>query len=417
MEYFEISGGKKMFGSVELVGAKNSVLPLLAASLLTDDEVILRNCPYISDVDMMVELLRSLGRNCLRDGRSIISYGKIRDPYVSDEYAEKMRASIFLLAPILSRCGRVVSAYPGGCKIGKRKIDLHIDNLKKMGTKIDEGDEYMLCHAKRLQGAKIDLKYPSVGATETLIMAAVLADGETEISNVALEPEINDLISMLRLMGADIEEIAERRLRITGVDSLSGVVFEPCPDRIVGGTLMAACAMLGGELEIRNFPYELSKSYSQALRSETLKITERYGIVKMDGLGMPVGLGEIETKPYPGFPTDLQAQFMALATVCDGRTVIKENVFENRFLTASQLKLMGAMIDIAGNLAIIDGVANLNGTTVKASDLRGGAALTMAGAFAAGKTRVYGVELIDRGYERLDETLAELGIPVLRKSD
>ncbi|MGN0795566.1 MAG: UDP-N-acetylglucosamine 1-carboxyvinyltransferase [Christensenellales bacterium] len=417
MEYFEISGGKKIFGSVELVGAKNSVLPLLAASLLTDDEVILRNCPFISDVDLMIELLRSLGRNCFRDGRSIISYGKIRDPYVSATYAEKMRASIFLLAPIIARCGRAVSAYPGGCKIGERKINLHIDNLKKMDVKIDEGDEYMICYAKKLKGTNIKLSYPSVGATEALIMAAVTAEGVTVIENVALEPEINDLISMLRLMGAEIEETAERRLQITGVERLSGVVFEPCPDRIVGGTLMTACAMLGGELEIRNFPDELSKSYSKLLRSETLKITEKYGIVKMEGLGMPVGLGEIETKPYPGFPTDLQAQIMALATVCDGKTIIKENVFENRFMTASQLKLMGAKIDVTGNCAIIDGVHNLNGTVVRASDLRGGAALTMAGAFARGKTRVYGTELIDRGYEKLDETFSALGIPVNRRSD
>lgn len=416
MEYFEISGGKKLFGSVELVGAKNSVLPLVAASILTSDEIILRNCPFISDVDAMVDLCRSIGRNCVREGRSIITYGSVRDPYVSTEYATKMRASIFLLAPILASCKRVVSAYPGGCKIGKRKIDLHLKALKKMGANIDEGDSYLVCHATKLKGAKIRLKYPSVGATETIIMAAVTAEGITELENAAIEPEIGDLVSMLRLMGANIEETGERKFKIVGVEKLSGAVFEPCPDRIVGGTLMAACAMLGGKLEIRNFPYELSKDYARLLRSDTLLITEKYGIVTMDGLGMPHGLGKIETRPYPSFPTDLQAQFMALASVCDGRTIIEENVFENRFLTAYELMKMGAKINVDKNCAVIDGVQNLFGADVVASDLRGGAALTMAGAFASGKTKVYGVELIDRGYERLDETFASLGIPIVRKS-
>ena len=415
MEYFEIDGGRKLFGSVRLSGAKNAVLPLLAASLLTDEKVVFHDCPRIADVDIMIDLIRSLGVKCYRDDRTVIKEGSVSEPVISKYYAAKMRASIFLLAPLLAKCKRVVTSYPGGCDIGNRKINLHIENLKKMGASFVEKGCSISGRAQRLYGKDLALSFPSVGATETLVMASVLADGVTIIENVAREPEIDDLVDFLNSLGAKIFKLNESTLKIEGVKSLKGGVWTPVPDRIVGGTLMAFLASCGGELEISNFPERLSHGFTSLLACDTCEITERYNVVKMEGLGQPVSFGNLVTSPYPGFATDMQAQILAVSCVADGRTAVEESIFENRFLIAPELAKMGADIVVTGREAVVNGVESLSGADVFAKDLRGGAGLCIAACQAAGKSRVYGVDFIDRGYENLDETLFSLGVRIKRK--
>lgn len=425
MSKFEIVGGNRLSGCVKLKGAKNSVLPLLSASLLTDEEVTICDCPDILDVDNMLKIIKSLGVNVTKSEGKIKTSGQINNTVIPDRLAREMRSSIFLLGTMLGAKGKARTAFPGGCAIGERPIDLHIKGLKQLGAAVIETDTHIDCYlppvysgtavsSRRMHGADISLPKVSVGATENLVMAAVLAKGTTILRNVAREPEIVDLVRLLNVMGARIRGEGSSVLEITGVKRLHGAMYTPIPDRIVAGTLLVAVAMCGGEVQLVNCDAKHIESVSSKLINSSCHISSKYGITSIESEGRPKAICEIVTAPYPEFPTDMQAQFVSMLSFADGASLVSEKVFENRFGYTDELKKMGADIEIIHDLAVVKGKESLNGTTVTATDLRGGSALVLAGLKADGKTLVDGVRHIDRGYEKFEKILASLGADIKR---
>jgi len=414
MEKILITGGKKLSGMVKISGSKNASLPILVAALLTDEDCMVKNVPHLQDVETILALLRILGKRISHHNKRI----KISSTYRLDseapyELVKKMRASILVMGPLLGRLGRVRASLPGGCAIGARPINLHLRGFRKLGAKVSLERGYVQLDAPRLHGANIYLDFPSVGATENLMMAATRAKGRTVIENAASEPEIQDLASFLNKMGAKIKGTGTNIIEIEGVNALSGTVHEVIPDRIETGTFMVAAAVTGGNVAIRGADPGHLEAVITKLREAGAKITLNNREIRVTS-GKNLKATDIETIPYPGFPTDMQAQWMVLMSLTKGTSIITETVFENRFLHVGELQRMGSSIQVKGNSAIVKGVPKLSGAPVMATDLRASAALILAALAAEGKTEIFGVNHLDRGYEDIEKKLKRLGARIKR---
>ncbi|WP_352404251.1 UDP-N-acetylglucosamine 1-carboxyvinyltransferase [Sporanaerobacter acetigenes] len=402
-------------GTVRISGAKNSALPILAASLLGTEDIVLEDVPNLKDVDVFCEVLSLLGADVEKYGGGKIKINsanmdKYETPY---ELMSKMRASFLVMGPLLTRLGKAKTSLPGGCAIGTRPIDLHLKGFKALGAEIDVDHGYVGAFGDKLKGDRIYLDFPSVGATENVMMAAVLAEGETTIDNAAMEPEIVDLANFLNKMGADISGAGTSSIRIRGVEKLGGATHSIIPDRIEAGTFMVASAITGGDIIIENVIPSHIKPAIAKLREIGCEIWENGDKIRVIGTADRKAV-DIKTLPYPGFPTDMQAQFMSLMSVTEGTSVIIETVFENRFMHVDELKRMGANIKIDGRSAIVQGVNSLTSAPVKATDLRAGAALILAGLVADGKTTIDNIYHIDRGYDGIENKLSKLGAKIYR---
>ncbi len=414
MEKFVIKGGAKLFGEVGIQSAKNAVLPLLAASVLTEERVEIGRCPRIADVLNMVGILGELGCETHFDGDTLcIDGADAANHEIPAALAKELRSSVFMLGSVVSRFGRARIAYPGGCDIGLRPIDLHLNGLRRLGVSVTEDGGYIDCTCSRLRGAEVLLDFPSVGATENLLLAAAKAEGTTVIRNAAKEPEIVDLQNFINRMGGRIRGAGTAVIVVEGVKKLHGTEYTPISDRIEAGTFLIACAMCGGGIAVKNTEPENIASLLHKLREISCKIRAENDKIYIE-CGKRLSPKIVETSPYPGFPTDLQAPMTALACVCEGATVIVENLFETRFKHVPELIRMGADITVRGRSALIRGVPRLRGADVFASDLRGGAALTLAAISAEGESVVTDLRFIDRGYSSFEYKLRALGARIRR---
>jgi UDP-N-acetylglucosamine 1-carboxyvinyltransferase len=411
---FIITGGNPLRGEVRVGGAKNSVLKLMAASLLTPDECLLRNVPRITDVEIMVEVLMRLGAEVEWEGDGLrIRSGEFPSREAPYQLVRRMRASIIVLGPLVARWGEASVAIPGGCNIGSRKIDMHLKGLAELGAEISSEHGYVHARAPRLKGTHIILDFPSVGATENLIMAAVGAEGRTTIENAAREPEIQDLVAFLKSMGAAIEGAGTPVIEVTGPSQLKGAEHVAIGDRIEAGTLAVAAAVTAGEVAIQGIDPAYLGLPLEKLREAGVEVEEEKDHLLVRG-GGGYGPVDLATLPFPGFPTDLQPQMMVLLSLATGTSVITENVFESRFMFVDELNRMGCDINIEGHHAIVKGVGALSGAEVCAPDLRAGAALVLAGLAAEGETHLLDVHHIDRGYQDLEVKLSHLGAEINR---
>lgn len=414
MEKYIIEGGRPLCGEVEIQSAKNAVLPLLAAAVLTEQKVVIHRCPRITDVLNMVQILCELGFKTRFEGEELeIDGADAANHEIPAALAKEMRSSVFMLGSVIARFGKARIAYPGGCDIGLRPIDLHLNGLRRLGVSIDEDGGYIDCKCDELCGTEIVLDCPSVGATENIMLAAVKAKGRTVIRNAAKEPEIVDLAGFLNRMGAKVKGAGGAVISVEGVAKLNGVEYTPISDRIEAGTFLIASAMCGGELLLRNTDSDNLASLIHKLCEISCKIhAEDDKIYIQSERRLSPKL--VETSPYPGFPTDLQAQMTALACICEGATVIVENLFETRFKHIPELIRMGADITVRGRSAFIRGVPTLKGADVFAGDLRGGAALTLAAISAEGLSTVSDLSHIDRGYSGFEYKLRGIGARIRR---
>jgi UDP-N-acetylglucosamine 1-carboxyvinyltransferase len=415
LDSYHIKGGKILEGEHQLKGAKNAVLPILAATIISGGTSIIENCPDLSDVRTMMAILREMGCKVVWKGKSILVDSSSVDTFIiPQKLMKEIRSSVFMMGPTLARCGQVSLSNPGGCAIGQRPIDIHLSALKRLGVEIKERDGFLECKAKRLIGAVIPLEFPSVGATENAMMAAVIAEGETQILNAAKEPEIVDLQNYLRSCGAEITGAGTDEIVVKGKKPLHETNYKVIPDRIEGGTILAAVAATGGKVLLGNAVPSHMKSILEKLIEAGCEVVVNGDTIFLDAPSRLSAVKDIETLPYPGFPTDMQSQFVALMTRAEGSTCITETIFENRFKHVEELIKMGAQIVVDGKTAIITGVKGLHGARVIAKDLRGGASLVMAGLMAEGNTIVENVCHIDRGYDRFETTLNRLGASVTR---
>lgn len=423
MDKILITGGAPLRGTIPISGAKNAALPILAASLLTDQPIYLSNLPNLTDIQSMAVLLRQLGveldgfnEQCRpQDGTVSLSSHSLNSTLAPYDLVRKMRASVVVLGPLLARHGQAKVSLPGGCAIGTRPIDLHLMGLKTLGANIEVADGYVLATAPQgLQGGQILFPKVSVGATENLVMAATLSHGETELINAAREPEVVDLCHCLQSMGAKIEGIGSDHLYIQGVTDLHGTEHRILPDRIETGTYAIAAAITGGDIELTHTSADLLAAFINTLQNAGVSITETstgFRVARNNGALRGV---DVITEPYPGFPTDLQAQMMALMCVAEGASLLTEAVFENRFMHAPELSRMGADINVHQASAIVRGVKQLTGAPVMATDLRASVALILAGLAAKGVTTVNRIYHLDRGYERLEQKLIACGAQIER---
>lgn len=412
-----ISGGSKLEGEIESQGAKNSVLPILAATILNGGKNVIYNCPELRDVRITVEVLKSLGCSVKREGKVLmVDSGNISEFTIPDDLMRQMRSSIIFLGAILARFGRAVVSLPGGCEIGNRPIDLHIKALKMLGVEITEAHGYIDCKAEKTHGENIHLDFPSVGATENIMLAACMAEGTTVITNAAREPEIVDLENFLNKMGARISGAGSDVIIIEGVKKLYAVEHTIIPDRIAGATYLLAGAITGGNIILRNTNSEHMGAILSALKEMGCKIySEKNRVILTVPVKRLQSAGKLLTMPYPGFPTDIQSPFMALASVAEGTGIFVENIFENRYQHVEELVRMGADIRVDGRVAVVCGVAHLSGAKVVAKELRGGAALVLAGLSAEGVTEIDNVKYIDRGYEEIEKYLSVCGANIRRE--
>ena len=415
MEKLLITGGKPLTGEVKISGAKNSVLPILAASLLTGEEVIIGNVPHLQDVTTTISLLTEMGAKISIDEKMKVSIdaSSVNKFYAPYEMVKTMRASILVLGPLLANFGEAKVSLPGGCAIGSRPVNLHIEGLKAMGANIKVLDGYIIAKAKKLKGAKISFSTATVTGTENIMMAAVLASGKTVIKNAAKEPEIIDLANCLRLMGAKIEGDGSSIIIINGVNKLKGCNYDVLPDRIETATFLVAAAITRGKLTLTHTRPDTIKIVIDKLRKAGARISIKNDIIILEAKSQLDAIN-ITTNPYPDFPTDMQAQFIALNAISKGKSRVVESVFENRFMHVQELIRMGADIDINGNTAIINGVKGLTGAPVMATDLRASASLILAGLVAKGETIVDRIYHIDRGYECIEEKLTKIGASIKR---
>ncbi|GAB4432134.1 MAG: UDP-N-acetylglucosamine 1-carboxyvinyltransferase [bacterium] len=418
MDKFIIKGGYRLTGEVTISGAKNSALPLMAATLLASGDCVLEGIPNLQDINTMQKLMISLGSEVSRDRKGLMTINseKVKNCEAPYDLVRTMRASVLVLGPLVARIGKAKISLPGGCAIGDRPINLHIDALRKMGAKVEQSHGYVTASAKRLKGTKIYFDIPTVTGTENVIMAATLAKGETIIENAAKEPEIVDLVCFLRKMGAKIEGEGSSVIKVTGVDELKPANHRVIPDRIEAGSFMIAAAATAGNVLIKNCQIEHLEALEQKLIEAGVTINREKDGVRVVGK-REIKSVDITTMPYPGFPTDLQAQFMALMCTAKGLSVIRETIFENRFIHVSELKRMGADITIKDRNAIVKGVEDLTGAPVMVSDLRAGAALVIAGLMASGETEVLRIYHLDRGYESMEKKLEKLGAKIKRVKD
>ena len=417
MNALRIYGGRRLTGEWRVHSAKNAVLPIMAASILTGEATRLEGCPELVDVAYMADILRTLGcRIHSGDGALTIDPQGLNRHEMPDALAKKIRSSIFLLGSILARFRKATVTFPGGCEIGLRPIDLHLSGLRQLGVDVREEGGLIRCDGRHMRAGTVHFDYPSVGATENVMMAAVLLKGRTVLSNVAREPEIVDLQSLLNAMGARISGAGTHTVTVEGVERLHGVSYQPMPDRIVAGTLLAAAAATGGDVRLTNVPCRDLYAVFSKLREMGCEIDEEESAARLRAPQRLTAFQQLQTQPHPGFPTDMQAQMLALAAMAKGTSVVVENVFENRFAHAGDLNRMGANVLVNGRTAVVQGVDALYGAHVTARDLRGGAALVIAGLAALGETLVERAGLIDRGYERLEEMLNALGADIRRES-
>lgn len=415
MERLVIKGGKPLYGSVRVSSAKNAVLPIIVATLLPSTPSTVLDVPDLDDVLTICSVLESLGVKVTKKGDKLIfDANNLNKTEASYELMSRMRASFLIMGPLLSKMGHAKIALPGGCMIGSRPIDLHLKAFEALGAKVTVGNGFVEGYAPNgLKGTTIYLDFPSVGATENILMAAVLAEGRTVIENAAEEPEIVDLVTFLSSMGANIKGAGTNVIRIEGVKELKGISHTVIPDRIEAGTYMIAAAMAGGDVVVENVLTEHLKPLLAKLSEAGVKVIKDIDSVRVISDGN-IGATDIKTMPYPGFPTDLQAQFMALMTISNGTSKITETVFENRFMHVGELRRMGASIQVEGRCATVRGVPFLNGAFVRATDLRAGAALVLAGLAAHGETEIGELHHIDRGYDHLVEKLQGLGAEISR---
>ena len=417
MSKFIIEGGRTLRGEVSVSGAKNAVLPIMAASVMADSPCVLHNVPDLTDTKIMAEILKGLGVKVDRigpDGSSLYIDPRTLNRHVVDELLmRQVRSSVFLMGPLLGKVGKVQVSYPGGCDIGQRPIDLHIKGLKSLGATFTEEHGQIIAERDRWEGVDIHLDIPSVGATENIMMGAALAKGVTVIRNAAKEPEIVDLQGFLNSMGARIRGAGTDVIRVEGVTNLHGCEYTIMPDRIEVGTFMVAAVITSGAIWIENALPEHVQAVTAKLREVGAEITEKDRGLYVKGTGRPKPT-DVKTLPYPGFPTDMQPQMMALLSIAEGTSVITETIFDSRFKQAEELGRMGAKIRTEGRTAIIKGVPRLSGAMVEATDLRSGASLVLAGLSADGVTTVNGIHNLDRGYERLEAKLASLGASIKR---
>ena len=430
MDRLRIQGGRPLNGVIQIGGAKNAALPLMAASLLTDNTLALGNLPHVADIATMIELLVELGVEVSMNGQStdmsranrgsegrllLLSARNLVSGTAPYDLVRKMRASVLVLGPLLARAGRARVSMPGGCAIGPRPVDLHVAGLRRLGAEISLRDGYIEARAPGgLTGAAIMLPKVSVGATENLMMAACLARGETTITNAACEPEVLDLAHCLIKMGACIEGAGTDSVWVSGVDRLGGAKHKVLPDRIETATYAIAAAITGGTLDLIGTRLDLIRAVADKFRAVGIELTIRENGVWVQHVGNRLEAVNIQTRPYPGFPTDMQAQMMALMTVTEGVSIITENIFENRFMHVTELARMGADISVKGNSATVRGVSRLRGAPVMATDLRASVSLLLAGLAAEGETVVNRLYHLDRGYERVEEKLAACGAVVER---
>lgn len=406
-------------GTVRINGAKNSVLPIIAASLLTNGVCNLEGIPYLEDVKVMSQLIENLGCQTIFDSNTNIMNITVGSNIINTapyDLVSKMRASFLTMGPILTKTGYAKIPFPGGCSIGTRPIDLHLKGFVALGAQITLGHGFVEAKAKKLKGAKIYLDFPSVGATENIIMAATMAQGITTIENAATEPEIVDLVTFLNSMGARISGAGTDTVTITGVNGLNATTHSVIPDRIEAGTYMMAASITRGEVLIENIISDHLKPISAKLKEAGVEISEELSSVKVNAKKRTKAI-DIKTLPHPGFPTDMQAQAMSLMSVSEGTSVIIETLFENRFMHVCELNRMGANIKVEGRTAVVDGCEKLTGAQVKATDLRAGASLILAGMIAEGETEIDNVEYIDRGYYKFEENLEKLGANIIRIED
>ena len=417
MEAFVVEGGVALRGEARVDSAKNAVLPILAAAVLTPEEIVLHNVPDITDVGHMAAILTMLGCRVERSGRDMtVDCGGIHSWEMPDQLSKQIRSSIFLLGPILARFRKATVTFPGGCEIGLRPIDLHLSGLRQLGVEISEEGGLIHCDGRNMHAGEVHFDYPSVGATENVMMAAVLLPGTTVIHNPAREPEIADLQAFINAMGGKIRGAGTHYIAVEGVERLHGTAWTPMADRIVAGTLLAAAAITGGEITLTNAPESDMVAVTAKLREMGCRLEERPGWIHLRAPKRLTAFAQLQTQPHPGFPTDMQVQMLALLSTAEGVGVITENVFENRFTHAGDLNRMGAHILCTGRTAVVRGVPELYGAHVTARDLRGGAALVLAGLRARGETLVDHAELIDRGYDHLERQLSRLGGKVRRVS-
>jgi UDP-N-acetylglucosamine 1-carboxyvinyltransferase len=418
MDKFVIRGGSPLLGTVRVSGAKNAALPCMAAALLTDEPVILENIPQVRDIQTTRNLLAAMGAEVelgygRAQHRTTIHCKNLASPEASYELVKTMRASTLVLGPLVARCGRARVSLPGGCAIGQRPIDLHIKGLELLGAKITQEHGYVEATANRLRGAEIVFDRITVTGTEDLLMAATLAEGETILQNAAREPEVADLAALLNKMGAHIEGAGTATIRVKGVSKLKGAKHRIIPDRIEAGTFLIAGALTGGDLNIAACDPTHLDAILAKLKVAGVKTKSNTDSVRVMG-DNPFTASDLSTEEYPGFPTDMQAQFMALATQAEGTSIITENIFENRFMHAQELVRMGANIKIEGRRAVVVGKTQLSAAAVLASDLRASASLVLAALVADGETIIDRVYHIDRGYEKIEEKLKAVGAQIKR---
>jgi UDP-N-acetylglucosamine 1-carboxyvinyltransferase len=416
MDKLIIEGGQPLQGEVRISGSKNAALPIMLACMLVPEQVVLHSIPSLRDIATTMNLLSMLGCETERaDGEIKIRAGRKLHPEAPYDLVRTMRASVLCLGPLLARLGQAKVALPGGCAIGTRPVDLHLRALERMGAIIDIDSGYIHARCDRLHGAHIAFDFPTVGGTENLLMAASLAKGETILENAAREPEVQDLANFLNTCGARIQGHGTSLIQIQGVDALHGCTYTVMPDRIEAGTYMLAAAITNGELTIHNCPV-------QAAEAAIYKLEEMGGQLQIQSNRVHVTGGDLQgvdivTQPFPGFPTDMQAQFMALMCVAQGSGTIQETIFENRFMHAMELMRLGARIRISGDTAVIRGGRTLRGATLMASDLRASASLVLAGLAAQGRTEVRRIYHLDRGYEQMEEKLAQAGARIWREKE
>lgn len=419
MDIIRITGSKKLEGEVQLQGSKNSALPILAACVSVNGISVIHNCPSLTDVDAAVKILEYLGcRVTRRESALVIDSGDVKRSDIPQHLMHEMRSSIVFLAPLLSRFGSACVSTPGGCEIGLRPIDLHLNAMRKMGVVIEEESGILSCSCPNgLSGAKIVLSFPSVGATENIMIAAATAKGTTVLVNAAREPEIRDLAVYLNSCGAKIKGAGEGTIVIEGVESLHGTEHSVIPDRIVASTFMAAAAATGGKVLIKGVVPSHITPVISAFEEAGCRVdsgASRLYICAPKRLGR---VQTIRTMPYPGFPTDSQAIVMAMLCTADGTSMLIENIFENRFRHVQELRKLGAKIDVEGRVAVVEGVESLKAAHVYAPDLRGGAALIVAGLAAQGVTEIENVRLIDRGWQDIEKSLSALGADIVRTDE
>jgi UDP-N-acetylglucosamine 1-carboxyvinyltransferase len=417
MDKLLIHGGRRLQGEVTISGAKNAALPELCAALLTADPVLLSNVPRLQDVSTTMKVLRNMGASAERDASRPdvvrINASHVTSPEASYDLVKTMRASILVLGPLLARYGEATVSLPGGCAIGSRPVDQHIKGLQAMGADIRVEHGYIIAKAPRLKGARITTDMVTVTGTENLLMAATLAEGLTVLENAAQEPEIPDLAEMLIKMGAKIEGHGTSKIRIEGVDRLRGVEHHIVPDRIEAGTFLCAVAAAGGDVTLRNARADHLDAVIDKLREAGAIIEAGADWIRVKGNGRPKAVS-FRTSEYPAFPTDMQAQFMALNTIAEGTARVTETIFENRFMHVNEMVRLGAKIDIDGHTAVMQGVERLSGATVMATDLRASASLVIAGLIADGETIVDRIYHLDRGYDQMESKLRGIGADIER---